>query len=74
MFEPWMDDAKCSEVDPDLFFPEKGGSTRLAKQLCASCPVVDTCLEYATANGIYEGIWGGKSAQERAAARRGEKR
>lgn len=65
MFEPWMDDAKCSEVDPDLFFPEKGGSTRLAKQLCASCPVVETCLEYANTNRINEGIWGGKSAKER---------
>ena len=65
MFESWMDDAKCSEVDPDLFFPEKGGSTRLAKQLCSSCPVVDVCLEYANTNRINEGIWGGKSPKER---------
>lgn len=72
IFQPWMDDARCAEVDPDLFFPEKGGSTKLAKQLCSSCPVLETCLDYANTNRINEGIWGGKSSKERSTARRSD--
>ena len=28
--ENWQDDANCLGVDPDLFFPERGASTREA--------------------------------------------
>lgn len=68
--EPWMDDALCAEVDPDVFFPEKGGSTRDAKKVCAACPVRAMCLDYALANKEYIGIWGGLSERERRQLRR----
>jgi len=61
----WREDALCPQTDPDAFFPDKGGSTRPAKQICARCSVVGACLAYALDNGIREGIWGGMSGRER---------
>ncbi|WP_337558424.1 WhiB family transcriptional regulator, partial [Duodenibacillus massiliensis] len=29
----------CAQTDPEAFFPEKGGSTRDAKRVCAKCEV-----------------------------------
>ncbi|MGH3666030.1 MAG: WhiB family transcriptional regulator [Egibacteraceae bacterium] len=62
---PWADQAKCLQAEPDTFFPEKGGSTREAKRICAGCPVRVECLEYALANDERFGIWGGLSERER---------
>jgi WhiB family redox-sensing transcriptional regulator len=61
----WMDLAECAGVDPDLFFPERGGDSRSAKAICATCPVQPECLEYALANGELFGCWGGTSERER---------
>ena len=63
--EPWMADALCTEVDPDAFFPEKGGSTKEARAVCAECPVQAECLAYALRNDERYGIWGGLSERER---------
>lgn len=62
----WMTDALCAQVDPELFFPEKGGSVKEAKLVCAACPVRSQCLDYAMKGG-YEitGVWGGTSSFER---------
>ncbi len=46
----WQDLANCLGVDPDLFFPERGASTREAKEVCKGCVVRGDCLEYALAN------------------------
>jgi len=62
---PWAPAAKCLQADPDTFFPEKGGSTREAKRICAGCDVRGECLEYALANDERFGIWGGLSERER---------
>ena len=61
----WQTDALCAQTDPEAFFPEKGGSTRDAKRICASCEVRSQCLEYALANDERFGIWGGLSERER---------
>ncbi len=66
----WMLEAKCLDADPEAFFPEKGGSTREAKRICAVCPVREECLEYALANDERFGIWGGLSERERRRAKR----
>lgn len=63
--EAWVDLAACRDADPDVFFPEKGGSTRHAKRICAGCPVASQCLEVALAEGERIGIWGGLSERER---------
>lgn len=72
----WTEQALCTQVDTgDLFFPEKGGSTREAKSTCARCEVRAECLEYALANDERHGLWGGVTERERrriARERRGE--
>jgi len=67
---PWQRNANCMGVDPDLFFPERGASTREAKEVCRGCVVREDCLEYALANGEKFGIWGGLSERERRRIRR----
>ncbi|MGH9302755.1 MAG: WhiB family transcriptional regulator, partial [Acidimicrobiales bacterium] len=66
----WQRQANCMGVDPDLFFPERGASTREAKGVCRGCVVREDCLEYALANGEKFGIWGGMSERERRRVRR----
>jgi WhiB family redox-sensing transcriptional regulator len=66
----WQEYANCLGVDPDLFFPERGASTREAKEVCRGCVVRDDCLEYALGNGEKFGIWGGMSERERRRIRR----
>ena len=66
----WQSRANCMGVDPDLFFPERGASTREAKEVCRGCVVREDCLEYALANGEKFGIWGGLSERERRRVRR----
>jgi WhiB family redox-sensing transcriptional regulator len=61
----WQERALCAEVDGDLFFPEKGGSTAVSKRVCAACPVRSECLDYALQNEERFGIWGGLSERER---------
>jgi len=66
----WQERALCAQTDPEAFFPEKGGSTREAKRICAGCEVKAECLEYALAQDERFGIWGGLSERERRRLRR----
>lgn len=66
----WQLRSNCLGVDPDLFFPERGESTREAKEVCKGCTVREECLEYALSNGEKFGIWGGLSERERRRIRR----
>jgi len=66
----WQTRANCMGVDPDLFFPERGASTREAKEVCRGCVVRESCLDYAISNGEKFGIWGGMSERERRRVRR----
>lgn len=66
----WQTRANCLGVDPDLFFPERGASTKEAKAVCRGCEVRLDCLEYALQNGEKFGIWGGLSERERRRIRR----
>ncbi len=61
----WMQEALCAQTDPDIFYPEKGGSTAPATSVCNSCSVRGECLEYAVTNDIRHGIWGGTSDNDR---------
>jgi len=66
----WQARANCLGVDPELFFPERGTSTREAKEVCRGCVVREDCLDFAIANGEKFGIWGGMSERERRRVRR----
>lgn len=68
--QTWQRQANCMGVDPDLFFPERGASTREAKEVCRGCVVQSECLDYAIAHGEKFGIWGGLSERERRRVRR----
>ena len=62
--EKWMASAVCATADPEEWFPEKGVSALKAKRICATCPVIDQCLQFALDNNE-TGIWGGTSSRER---------
>ena len=66
----WQDDANCKGANADLFFPERGASTRAAKAICRACNVREECLEFAITTGEKFGIWGGMSERERRRVRR----
>jgi WhiB family redox-sensing transcriptional regulator len=63
--DSWQDEALCAEVDPEMFFPEKGGSTKKAKEVCAACTVRIECLQFAMDRDERFGIYGGLSERER---------
>lgn len=67
--EPWTRSAACATTDPEIFFPEKGGSTEAAKRVCRSCPVIADCLDYATRTQQNVGIWAGRAPRQLRAAR-----
>lgn len=58
-------DALCRGVHDGRFFPERGQSTRPAKDICNDCDVREDCLEYALITKQKFGIWGGLAERER---------
>jgi DNA-binding CsgD family transcriptional regulator len=70
--ESWRESALCAQTDPDLFFPEKGGSAVAPKKICAACTVREACLQDALdTDDVWDGIRGGMSPTERRALRPG---
>lgn len=61
----WRRRAKCLNGDREIFYPDKGGSTRDAKRLCQACPVVRPCLRFAFDSDERFGVWGDSSERER---------
>lgn len=68
----WRAAANCAGVDPELFYPERGGSKALqaaqirsAKAVCEGCSVRAQCLIDALERQELFGIWGGMSERER---------
>lgn len=68
-----MDEGACTTSPVELFFAEGGrapGDYSRARALCAVCPVVQECLDYALMTAETAGMWGGMSPSERRAERR----
>jgi WhiB family redox-sensing transcriptional regulator len=61
----WSTAALCAQIDNEIFFPDKGGSTREAKRVCLMCEVRRQCLDFALEHDIRYGIFGGLSVKER---------
>ena len=61
----WMGQGKCRDMDPAAFFPSDGIGVQAAQRICDECPVKSPCLEYALANRVDHGVWGGTSERER---------
>jgi WhiB family transcriptional regulator, redox-sensing transcriptional regulator len=72
----WQQAAACKDTpDPDVFFPGKGEDGEAAKRVCAGCPVIGECLEFALATMRAperdHGVYGGLTPAERARLRGG---
>lgn len=67
----WMRDGlgACAEVDPDLWYPDDGGTGATAKprRICRGCGFREECLQWALANNEKFGIWGDTTPDERRA-------
>lgn len=75
----WHEDAACAKTDPDLHHPDGWGKKhtaqiRDAKLVCARCPVLDTCRQWAFTADEKDGIWGGLTAPERDEAKAAQAR
>lgn len=51
--------------NPDLFFSDDPEEIEAAKNICGSCPIKAACLRDAIDHGIYDGVWGGTTGDER---------
>ena len=65
MDNTWMHTGECRNHPPEVFFPSDGVGVTVAKRICGGCAVTETCLEYALANRIDHGVWGGASERQR---------
>jgi WhiB family transcriptional regulator, redox-sensing transcriptional regulator len=77
----WRHRAACRNEDPELFFPVGEGHTavndaqvRSAKAVCRRCPVTVECRSFAATVNATQGVFGGMSAEERAAVKRNSQR
>ncbi len=50
----WLDDAACTTVEDDPFYPPNGEHPTAALTICATCPVTTDCLEDAIRTGDLE--------------------
>ena len=69
----WEVAASCRSHDPTLFFgpnrfePKRERLAReaAAKEVCATCPALEACRDYALRNGEVYGVWGGLGEADR---------
>lgn len=57
--------ALCAQVDPYVWFSDKGAFNATAKAMCHDCDEEAGCLAIALANPELSGIWGGTTQRER---------
>jgi WhiB family redox-sensing transcriptional regulator len=77
----WRDRSACLDEDPELFFPIGNTGPALvqveeAKAVCARCPVLEQCRNWAMENPKLTeyGVFGGMSEDERRSLRRRRRR
>ena len=73
----WQSRAACKGMaSENLFSPtgERGPALRRreehARRICRTCAVVDPCAGFADRTGQPYGVWGGRTARQRATAAR----
>jgi WhiB family transcriptional regulator, redox-sensing transcriptional regulator len=66
----WRNLAECRDSEPSLFFPV--GTTgpaidqiEAAIAICSTCPVQESCLQYALETNQESGVWGGYAEDDR---------
>lgn len=71
----WMEEARCAQVDPDLWHSDQagGGTYTDALQICRRCPVQRQCADHAAqlegdaSKRDRHGLWAGQTARTRLA-------
>ncbi len=66
----WHRAAACRNVGDEVFFVGRGRSSKEAKSLCAVCPAIADCSEWALGQRHLQGIWAGMTPPEMAAERK----
>jgi WhiB family redox-sensing transcriptional regulator len=66
----FFSDANCKDADPTLFFAESNSKIAQAKEVCASCPIQQMCLDWAMQNAE-DGVYGSTTPRERKKLRKG---
>ena len=64
----WHSRAACRTEKPqwvEVWFPPRGKNATEAKAICAGCPVVDECLDWAITHHERHGVRGGMDVKER---------
>jgi len=69
----WMNNPHlpCRDVDISVFFPKGKDASRPrgvydeAVAICADCPARQACLEYALRLNETDGVWGGRTPEQR---------
>ena len=68
----WQFKAACRGMATDIFFyterergPRRARREKIAKSICATCPVLNQCREQALRLAEPYGIWGGLTEEER---------
>jgi WhiB family redox-sensing transcriptional regulator len=75
----WIHLARCTDEDPELFFPVGSSppaldQTERAIAVCRECPVQAECLEWSLDTCQDAGVWGGVGEEERREIRRQRRR
>nr|WSW49819.1 WhiB family transcriptional regulator [Streptomyces sp. NBC_01001] len=62
----------CAGADPELFFAHALSTLQIerAKAICATCPLMASCLDGALERGEEYGVWGGLTEDERSSLKR----
>lgn len=71
----WRHRAACAGHPPELFFPVGASGPALlqvqqAKAICATCPAMWDCRQWAIENHMDDGVWGGLAEDERPGSKR----
>jgi WhiB family transcriptional regulator, redox-sensing transcriptional regulator len=69
------DGAECADADLGVFFPSSPGRGHLpdysaALAVCRRCEAVVECRAYADRERIVDGVWGGRTPEQREAERK----
>lgn len=64
MIVDWTQAGPCRSSDPEEWFPLGSPTNESARKLCAGCPILHPCREYALRIDVH-GVWGGLTRQRR---------
>ena len=61
----WKQKAACKGTPTNHWYPAATTSSKPALAVCATCPVIDPCLEWALTHEEVFGVWGGTRPYKR---------